>query len=206
MRDLDDERNDAARDALRGLGLDEVVSYGFVGAASRAPIPRRRPAARAHRQPAARGAVGHAPLAPARAAAWRCSATSRAATATCASSRSARSSCRAATSRAARRALVRGGPLARPRRRLAQAGRRRSTSSTSRASSRSWSRALGHEPRCEPRAPGQGAGAAPEHRRARLRRRGEASASSASFIPTPRARSASKGVRSSSSWTCRRSR
>ncbi|MCA1664503.1 MAG: phenylalanine--tRNA ligase subunit beta, partial [Myxococcales bacterium] len=31
MRDHDDERNDAARDALRGLGLDEVVSYGFVG-------------------------------------------------------------------------------------------------------------------------------------------------------------------------------
>ena len=31
MRDLDDARNDAARDALRGLGLDEVVTYGFVG-------------------------------------------------------------------------------------------------------------------------------------------------------------------------------
>jgi phenylalanyl-tRNA synthetase beta chain len=31
MRDLDDIRNDAARDALRGLGLDEVVTYGFVG-------------------------------------------------------------------------------------------------------------------------------------------------------------------------------
>lgn len=31
MRDLDDQRNDAARDALRGLGLDEVVSYAFVG-------------------------------------------------------------------------------------------------------------------------------------------------------------------------------
>ena len=30
MRDVDDTRNDAARDALRGLGLDEVVSYGFV--------------------------------------------------------------------------------------------------------------------------------------------------------------------------------
>ncbi|HEX9101882.1 MAG TPA: phenylalanine--tRNA ligase subunit beta, partial [Polyangia bacterium] len=31
MRDLDDTRNDAARDALRGLGLDEIVTYGFVG-------------------------------------------------------------------------------------------------------------------------------------------------------------------------------
>jgi phenylalanyl-tRNA synthetase beta chain len=31
MRDLDDTRNDAARDALRGLGLDEIVSYAFVG-------------------------------------------------------------------------------------------------------------------------------------------------------------------------------
>ncbi|MDB4968477.1 MAG: phenylalanyl-tRNA synthetase, beta subunit [Myxococcales bacterium] len=31
MRDADDVRNDAARDALRGLGLDEVVTYGFVG-------------------------------------------------------------------------------------------------------------------------------------------------------------------------------
>ena len=31
MRDLDDARNDAARDALRGLGLDEIVTYGFVG-------------------------------------------------------------------------------------------------------------------------------------------------------------------------------
>jgi phenylalanyl-tRNA synthetase beta chain len=33
MRDLDDIRNDAARDALRGLGLDEVVTYGFVAPA-----------------------------------------------------------------------------------------------------------------------------------------------------------------------------
>src|SRR5262249_48513764 len=31
MRDLDDTRNDAARDALRGLGRDEIVTYGFVG-------------------------------------------------------------------------------------------------------------------------------------------------------------------------------
>ncbi|MGZ3408562.1 MAG: phenylalanine--tRNA ligase subunit beta, partial [Polyangia bacterium] len=31
MRDLDDVRNDAARDALRGIGLDEIVTYGFVG-------------------------------------------------------------------------------------------------------------------------------------------------------------------------------
>lgn len=30
MRDLDEARNDAARDALRGLGLDEIVTYGFV--------------------------------------------------------------------------------------------------------------------------------------------------------------------------------
>ena len=35
-------RNDAARDALRGLGLDEMVTYGFVGAAPRPPVPRRR--------------------------------------------------------------------------------------------------------------------------------------------------------------------
>ncbi|MCU1280944.1 MAG: phenylalanyl-tRNA synthetase, beta subunit [bacterium] len=34
MRDLDDARNDAARDALRGLGLDEIVTYGFVGPSS----------------------------------------------------------------------------------------------------------------------------------------------------------------------------
>ncbi len=33
MRDLDEARNDAARDALRGLGLDEVVTYGFVAPA-----------------------------------------------------------------------------------------------------------------------------------------------------------------------------
>jgi len=31
MRDVADQRNDAARDALRGLGLDEIVTYGFVG-------------------------------------------------------------------------------------------------------------------------------------------------------------------------------
>jgi phenylalanyl-tRNA synthetase beta chain len=31
MRDAAETRNDAARDALRGLGLDEVVSYAFVG-------------------------------------------------------------------------------------------------------------------------------------------------------------------------------
>jgi phenylalanyl-tRNA synthetase beta chain len=34
MRDLDDTRNDAARDALRGIGLDEIVTYGFVGPSS----------------------------------------------------------------------------------------------------------------------------------------------------------------------------
>jgi phenylalanyl-tRNA synthetase beta chain len=34
MRDADDVRNDAARDALRGVGLDEVVTYGFVGPAT----------------------------------------------------------------------------------------------------------------------------------------------------------------------------
>ncbi len=38
MRDLDDARNDAARDALRGLGLDEVVTYGFVGPHHGAPV------------------------------------------------------------------------------------------------------------------------------------------------------------------------
>ena len=38
MRDFDDERNDAARDALRGLGLDEIVTYGFVGPSSLRPF------------------------------------------------------------------------------------------------------------------------------------------------------------------------
>lgn len=32
MRGADDVRMDAVRDALRGLGLDEIVTYGFVGA------------------------------------------------------------------------------------------------------------------------------------------------------------------------------